>query len=697
MEQGGQGFRVGEGRRPYRRGCEQVSHHVFSIADAARETRRWGKGTGFVDAPLDLSPTFRRPNPDFGVTGGAATPVDLATEPDFQVGRLWVRPSAARVEADGRIERLAPRVMQVLVVLARRRGETVTRDQLVAACWGGRIVSDDAVNRTIAQVRALARGFAPPPFGLETVSKVGFRLTVEEGQAEAALGSPAAAARAAGPRGRGRSVALVAAAMAIVATLAAAAYVVLSPGDGQNGRVEIVRFQLRREDPGLARMSADMGEALVRSLSRSGIDAVPQAAERAEGGRGAEPEFRIAGSVDRDGEDVVVNTQILDRRSGLVLLSARLARPATDAAGLAEKTGVGMAAVMDCLLEDRRQSRRRFSPQVTALYLNTCDSIAREPRPQRMLEAARRLTKAAPDLAVGQALLAVALAAVANDPQRPPGEADALRAEARRVAEHALKLDPRTPKAHLALAISYPRGQAYAEREAHLERAHQIDPNLNPGRIEYLRLLQDVGRVREARGVAEQLLDSGDPRTSVYVLYPAAILAAQTGDLHDARMLARQAGLQDPGFGRHVAGQIDLWWAPPAEGLAAWRARAAAPNPSPLGRCATDYLGRLAKGGVLRGLPPACEGLAPDQQARLLAREGDVDGAFAAVAVARRQDFSPSLLFYPEFAAVRADPRFMDLARDLGLVGYWQATGHWPDFCAPPGPGYDCRQRAAGR
>ena len=70
--------------------------------------------------------------------------------------------------------------MEVLLVLVGAKGATVSRDQLIDACWGGRIVSDDAVNRAVAQVRALARDVVPPPFMLETIPKVGFRLLPSE-------------------------------------------------------------------------------------------------------------------------------------------------------------------------------------------------------------------------------------------------------------------------------------------------------------------------------------------------------------------------------------------------------------------------------------------------------------------------------------------------------------------------------------
>ena len=52
-------------------------------------------------------------------------------------------------------------------------------------------------------------------------------------------------------------------------------------------------------------------------------------------------------------------------------------------------------------------------------------------------------------------------------------------------------------------------------------------------------------------------------------------------------------------------------------------------------------------------------------------------------------------LFRPDFAAVRADPRFMPIAARLGLVRYWRATGSWPDFCTIERLRYDCKAEAA--
>ena len=53
------------------------------------------------------------------------------------------------------------------------------------------------------------------------------------------------------------------------------------------------------------------------------------------------------------------------------------------------------------------------------------------------------------------------------------------------------------------------------------------------------------------------------------------------------------------------------------------------------------------------------------------------------------------VLFRPEFAPVRADPRFMQIAARLGLVRYWRQTGYWPDFCTSERLRYDCKTEAS--
>ncbi len=116
----------------------------------------------------DQSPMIAAPAP-------AGRPVKLAREADFRLGALLIKPSRLEVVAGARRQLLEPRVMQVLVALARMQDEVVSRDELIDACWGGRIVGEDAINRCISRLRRLAETL-DGGFAIQTVARVGYRL-----------------------------------------------------------------------------------------------------------------------------------------------------------------------------------------------------------------------------------------------------------------------------------------------------------------------------------------------------------------------------------------------------------------------------------------------------------------------------------------------------------------------------------------
>ena len=133
-----------------------------------------------------------------GNSGRGAAPVDLKREANFDLGLMTVRPSASEIVVDGAAQRVEPRVMQTLVALVHAGGEVVSRDELVARCWHGAVVSEDAVTRAVGQVRRLSRQ-APGSFTLQTIAKIGYRLIPA---AAAAQGRRAVTDRAFEPRAR---------------------------------------------------------------------------------------------------------------------------------------------------------------------------------------------------------------------------------------------------------------------------------------------------------------------------------------------------------------------------------------------------------------------------------------------------------------------------------------------------------------
>jgi DNA-binding winged helix-turn-helix (wHTH) protein/tetratricopeptide (TPR) repeat protein len=174
--------------------------------------------------------------------------IQLGREPCFVLGGLTVDPPSRRISSGAKHEDLEPRVMQVLVVLARAEGKVVSREELFTRCWDGRIVGEHAINRVIARLRKLAAEFGYA-FQIETVTKVGYRLvgtqpvpdhaprasqTIDDpvGELPPPGATQAAAAGVPGPR-LSRRMVLAAGAVAVMGVAAGGAGLLLG---GMNGR-----------------------------------------------------------------------------------------------------------------------------------------------------------------------------------------------------------------------------------------------------------------------------------------------------------------------------------------------------------------------------------------------------------------------------------------------------------------------------
>src|SRR6185503_13670694 len=108
-----------------------------------------------------------------GAAGADRREIVLAQEKAFRLADTVVRPAGLELEFASQTTSIEPRVMQVLVALSRNGGAPVSRETLIDCCWGGRVVTDGALNRSIAQLRKALRD---PGIQVDTIAKVGYRL-----------------------------------------------------------------------------------------------------------------------------------------------------------------------------------------------------------------------------------------------------------------------------------------------------------------------------------------------------------------------------------------------------------------------------------------------------------------------------------------------------------------------------------------
>jgi DNA-binding winged helix-turn-helix (wHTH) protein/WD40 repeat protein len=114
---------------------------------------------------------------------------------EFRMGPWLVQPSLNLISLNGATVRLEPKVMEVLVCLAKHAGEPVPREELIQTVWPGTFVTDDVLKRCISELRRVFEDDAREPRVIETIPKRGYRLlaAVEEVKAAKANQSTAEA------------------------------------------------------------------------------------------------------------------------------------------------------------------------------------------------------------------------------------------------------------------------------------------------------------------------------------------------------------------------------------------------------------------------------------------------------------------------------------------------------------------------
>jgi TolB-like protein/DNA-binding winged helix-turn-helix (wHTH) protein len=457
---------------------------------------------------------------------------------------MEVRPATRELVFDGRREVLEPRVMAVLVRLARANGEVVTRDDLTEACWEGRVVSDDAINRVISRIRRASDLTGGKDFTLETITKVGYRLVAALAGSAGTMPPPATpeAAQAPAPQAKqpvmlfGLMGAVIAAILAAVwwtygrepkwaprdpsASLTLAVLPFDSPGAA--GDDEALAIGMSREIRNT--LSRVRGLRVVSDSSSFAVASEPLSAP--DMGKRLGADLLLDGSLARQGETVRLSAELVDGWSGVNLWTGSKSGPAANLEDLRQEMS---AQVFEQLVQrlgpDRiemvappkssDQRVYRLLIEATELLESTQKSRMRG-RPDEALaigDKANGLVEEAlriePDSALGLRLKAQVIGMSATRElfeQDIPGPERQARAAV--YLRRALAADPDNASALAALGEYYRRFQwRWAEARSLLERALALDPNNAEAHTSYNYYLSGSGRCIEALEHARAAVD----------------------------------------------------------------------------------------------------------------------------------------------------------------------------------------------
>lgn len=105
-----------------------------------------------------------------------------AVSDDLSIGPWRVDPDTSSIDNGETHRKLQPRQMTLLLALIDAAGQLCRRQDLLETVWGSRVVNEEALSRTIAELRQLLDDDARHPRFIQTIPKKGYRLLVDTTQ-----------------------------------------------------------------------------------------------------------------------------------------------------------------------------------------------------------------------------------------------------------------------------------------------------------------------------------------------------------------------------------------------------------------------------------------------------------------------------------------------------------------------------------
>jgi len=465
------------------------------------------------------------------------TNIDRTTP--FQVGEWRVEPATDRLICGDQEVKLEPRVMDLLLCLASRPGEVITREQLEATVWSGMVVGYDALTSAMIKLRRAFNDNSRNPQIIETVAKRGYRLIAKvtldnsplaessessEGNGsserrENSEGSPAEPIEPANHqppaprRSSSRNTAAAAAAITVVFAVVIAVGLYRFTGDSSvqtppsNDRITehhvtrpaivVLPFVNMSDNPEQEYFSDGITEDLIIDLSRfSGLLVIARHSSFIYKKRSADiptlakelgVDFVVEGSVRRNKDSIRVNVQLVDAATGSNLWAQRFDRKTQDIFSVQDDIRRNIINAMSITLteEEEKREQRRYTNSFEAYdyFLHGQSSLVKRASAADNNQARDFMKKAlALDANFARATAALALTYAdayrfnwSDDPQQTVKLAIDT-------GERAVQLDPQSPQAYWILGYIdlFVRGDHKRAIEMG-ERAIQLDPNNSDG------------------------------------------------------------------------------------------------------------------------------------------------------------------------------------------------------------------------
>jgi len=419
----------------------------------------------------------------------------------LQIGDWWADPATNELGRAGETQRIEPKVMEVLMVLASRPGAVVSREELLSIVWPGVVVGDEALTQSIIKLRRALGDNPRLPAYIDTISKRGYRLIAPVRSIEDAgtAGADAAIIPQPQPPAQPRLRKFKLAAVVLVLLAAVAAYFQLSsrdsgqvaigdldaPGGWDSPRTNLVTvtvqpFEWLGAGEEHAYLARGIGADLVTELSRlSGLRLIGASSAKPDSPAKRNARYLVSGSVQRESGTLRVNVRLTDARTNEQLWSERYERPFRDLFTVQDEIVRSLVEKLTGKLTDAERQRlaRRHTRSLEAYeYFLRGQALFMVRRTQDNEEARSNFRKALElDANFARAYASLAMTHAMDYRLRPSGDASPALARAFELAETARLIDPDIPEVHWAIGFVHLQSRRYDKAIESLRKALELD------------------------------------------------------------------------------------------------------------------------------------------------------------------------------------------------------------------------------
>lgn len=437
----------------------------------------------------------------------------------FEVGDWRVEPDLLRIRRGAERRKLEPMAMRVLVYLAERPGEVISRSAILDEVWDGRTVVDETLSRAISLVRQALGDKAQSPRYVETIPKRGYRLIAP---VRSYRPSPSRPSPSRSPPSRTWWLVILAVLLlALVAWWRSGRDRASTPAAPESGStiavpasqrpgIAVLPFKNLSTDPENAYLAEGLTEELIHQLaSVSGLRVVSRTSSMRfrdsealapEIARALNVEYLLEGTVLVVGRRLRITAQLIRPDQDDHLLSRSYDRDLSEVLDLQREVAKDVAEHTRITLsptEATRLSRNRpVRSDAYRAYLQGQQWVGRRAGIDRGLERLENAVELDPGFA--PAWSALADAHLLSSSYLGVSEEEAY-AGAEAAIDKALELDPELAAAHASLGLlRLQRDRDWAGSEASYRRAIALEPSYVTARQWYSELLSILGRHEEA-------------------------------------------------------------------------------------------------------------------------------------------------------------------------------------------------------